>query len=704
MSNRESTSVSKSEKADPRSSSLFGSRGGTQIRDRLKRERERTRNIEIFDVDSDVDSDADSDMDIITGSIETVRSTEHSESDAIISDDSSFVSDEFVEYYRSELDDIDTNDNAVNSGTSGESRSDYFTEYANQNMVGGEVRMSKDEEAKTKIKYSRRPSRSRFDEREDEQAELDNRMRPMAIEVSLNPIDISKHDPAPVAHQGVSYPQFAKGFFHWIHSGKNKTVNFNKFEGKKRVYLVANGYERYVDDYSSSIGMISKEYFDITKGKVNILSRAFYKLWEILYYYDLIDINDASFKSAHLAEGPGSFIQATMFYRDRFSKHSKKDKYHAITIHTESDDSTTPELEKRFIDYYAKEKPIRFSMHKTYSKQVAGGSKNKDNGDLTQTKTIELFKKDIKDKVDLVTGDGGFDWTNENIQEQECALLIYSQILTALNIQKKGGVFVLKMYEMFTDLSLKFIIILKYFYSNVYIVKPLMSRESNSERYIVCKGFKYEEKDIKGLLSKMIDSLDKMGRTGESRTADSDFFADIFPDVEIPLTLARQITSYNISLICSQYKVINKMIEFIDGSNYHGDLYKDYRDRQIELTKYWIEKFFPDIPKKVDAIKDAQDLVAVSEKDDSNHLANMLKSYADYEPKIAISTVTKKPAPKAKAGSKAKSKANMARATLNKNVKRPVIKKAVVKKAPAKKSSVKSRPTPKRSPKKSVKK
>ena len=53
--------------------------------------------------------------------------------------------------------------------------------------------------------------------------------------------------------------------------------------------------------------------------------------------YDLIDINNKNFVSAHLAEGPGSFIQATMFYREKYSKYWKDDKYYAITIHPEDE-------------------------------------------------------------------------------------------------------------------------------------------------------------------------------------------------------------------------------------------------------------------------------------------------------------------------------------------------------------------------------
>jgi hypothetical protein len=72
-----------------------------------------------------------------------------------------------------------------------------------------------------------------------------------------------------------------------------------------------------------------------------------------------------------------------------------------------------PKLEQSFIDYYDSEKPKRFLLHKTYSKQVAGGMKDKDNGDLCDPKTINLFGGQIEangGKVHFITADGGFNW------------------------------------------------------------------------------------------------------------------------------------------------------------------------------------------------------------------------------------------------------------------------------------------------------
>ena len=54
-----------------------------------------------------------------------------------------------------------------------------------------------------------------------------------------------------------------------------------EYENKKKVHLVLNPFERYVDNYDESIGNTTIKYFDL-KNKPDVLSRGFYKLWELL--------------------------------------------------------------------------------------------------------------------------------------------------------------------------------------------------------------------------------------------------------------------------------------------------------------------------------------------------------------------------------------------------------------------------------------
>jgi len=399
--------------------------------------------------------------------------------------------------------------------------------------------------------------------------------------------DIFKYKSNPVLSDNIAYPKFSYGFHHYIHQSKDKMEFTKEFTGKKKVYYIVNKFETTVDDYDVDINKVSKAYFDIDP-KPNILSRAFYKIWELFFMFDLIPTDDSAFTTAHLAEGPGSFIQATMMFRDKFSKKnaSKNDKYYAVTLH--SDKYNVPKLEESFISYYKKEKPQRFELHRTYSRDVARQSDKKDDGDLTSKKTRKLFDEHfVEKKADFITADGGFEWENENVQEQEAFKLILSEIITAVKIQKKGGSFVCKLYESFTQVTAKFIAILCSFYDDLYIVKPLMSRASNSEKYIVCMGFK-DNKDNNKKIETLEDIIEDMNDKPKKN------LLDLFPEYEIDNAFKTMLISINTSIANKQFININLMKSFVDKQNYRGDEYQQRRQEQINATKYWLDLYFPE--------------------------------------------------------------------------------------------------------------
>jgi cap1 methyltransferase len=106
----------------------------------------------------------------------------------------------------------------------------------------------------------------------------------------------------------------------------------------------------------------------------------------------------------------------------------------------------------------------------------------------------------------IITADGGFDFSN-NFDEQENNIfrLIFTQVSYALALQKKGGHFILKMFDIFSVNSLQILYLLSCFYKKVIISKPNTSRQANSEKYIVCKNFKYD--DTKEVTEKLINVL-----------------------------------------------------------------------------------------------------------------------------------------------------------------------------------------------------
>lgn len=382
------------------------------------------------------------------------------------------------------------------------------------------------------------------------------------------------------------YPLFSLGFHHFIHKTKDKMEITEKFKDRKKVYLVVNEFERYVDNYDNSVDEVAKKYFKLDN-KPKILSRAFFKLWEILSMFDVVPLNKSDFISAHLAEGPGSFIQATMFFRDKYIKKgntTKNDKYYAVTLHSEDDKKHVPELEKTFVKHYEKEKPVRFIQHVTYPKKVSKNMIGGDNGDLTDPKTVRLFGGNfVAKQADLVTADGGFNWEDENTQEQEAMRLIFGQITTAVKIQAKGGSFVCKIFESFTATTIKCMYILSSFYNEVYITKPLMSRPSNSEKYIVCKGFVPDKKKA-DILEKMLSDIHKSKHK---------YLDNIFTEFNIPEDYEKYIEKINTQISNTQIISINKIIDFIKQENYRGTVYDENREKQISASKMWVDKFFP---------------------------------------------------------------------------------------------------------------
>ena len=96
----------------------------------------------------------------------------------------------------------------------------------------------------------------------------------------------------------------------------------------------------------------------------------------------------------------------------------------------------------------------------------------------------------------LITADGGFDEEcNFNNKEQLHYYLILNEIYSCIKLQKQNGHFILKMFDIFTDTSIHLLYLLSLCFKEVYIYKPLTSRPTNSEKYIICKYFNKDNRN-----------------------------------------------------------------------------------------------------------------------------------------------------------------------------------------------------------------
>ena len=202
------------------------------------------------------------------------------------------------------------------------------------------------------------------------------------------------------------------------------------------------------------------------------VSRSFFKLWEILHDYADLVPPDRPVTALFLAEGPGGFVEAFVKHR-QMGDHHARDTAYAITLASSSPNVPRWKIPTKAMAGF----DLRF---------VAGADRS---GDICGASNAESLIAEVG-SADLVTGDGGFDYSsNFGMQEQTSLLLLVSEVYVAVSVQKIGGSFVLKVFDVSAKPSIQLLNILNKSYASVSICKPLTSRPANSEKYVVCRRF-----------------------------------------------------------------------------------------------------------------------------------------------------------------------------------------------------------------------
>lgn len=234
-------------------------------------------------------------------------------------------------------------------------------------------------------------------------------------------------------------------------------------------------YKKYTNPYEYIHSQVPYKKKSVSKYRP--LSRSFFKMIEIINIFNL-NCFHKPIKCFHLAEGPGGFIEALLGLRN-----CKEDVYIGMTILDAENDTNIPAWKKS--DYFLKTNENVF---------IETGADN--TGNILSIENFIYCKENYGNYMEFITGDGGFDFSFDfNNQEISISKLLFAQICYALVMQKKGGVFVLKMFDCFMEHSIDLLYMLAAFYDKVYITKPQTSRYANSEKYIVCKDFLFENSD-----------------------------------------------------------------------------------------------------------------------------------------------------------------------------------------------------------------
>lgn len=250
-------------------------------------------------------------------------------------------------------------------------------------------------------------------------------------------------------------------------------------------------YKKYTNPYEYIHTVIPYKHKCIAKHKP--LSRSYFKMIEICNTFSLLEKykNTVSLQTFHLAEGPGGFIEAIARTRK-----NKQDKYVGMTL--QADENSNIPGWKKTGDFLSE-------FPNVYLENGMDGT-----GNILSLENFDYVRENYKN-IDIVTGDGGFDFSTDfNKQESSIVKLLYAQICYALSIQKRGGIFILKIFDAFMKHTIDLLYLLSSFYKQVYILKPNTSRYANSEKYIVCIGFLFDNKDSSKYVFYLRNTLEAM--------------------------------------------------------------------------------------------------------------------------------------------------------------------------------------------------
>lgn len=307
----------------------------------------------------------------------------------------------------------------------------------------------------------------------------------------------------------------------------------------------------------------------------NPLSRSFFKMIEISNHFLLSSLIKQKFKpikTLHLAEGPGGFIESIIYLRKKYaSVIQNNDLYYGITLIDNTNTTEIPSWKKSTAF-------IRNNPNVIITTGIDG------TGNLYHLDNIKYLQMRFSNTMDLVTADGGFDFSVDyNSQEYLASRLIYSEILGALVTLRSGGTFICKIFDILNKLTIDFLYILQCKFKFIYVFKPKTSRIANSEKYIVCMGFKgplkVEELDNLFSIAKIFESIDIQNNSNSNKYS---IINTLFNNVPVPFV--KFINGITNTIINNQTANINYTIKLINKFN-HGNLNNMYISEIVQKQK-----------------------------------------------------------------------------------------------------------------------
>ena len=321
----------------------------------------------------------------------------------------------------------------------------------------------------------------------------------------------------------------------------NKTMYSYLVEIKKQIYsnkILLEKYKSINNPYEYIHSVIPNTKMTICK--IVPSSNTFFKIIEIINLLDLFNgMQLLKCNTFHLIEGENNgYVEATNYIRK-----NKGDTHYLMTNNSNKLDNL---------------KSTKSNI--IYEKGYCECSSNKN---IINTNNLIYFYNKYNGIMDFITAD------NNNDDELNNDKILFNQIAFAISMQNVGGIFLLKIFNIFSKSSIDMIYFLSILYEKVYIIKPSICNFTSAEKYIVCKGFRIDNLEYKDkILSKMIDIINTCNKENNH----TNFIEKLF-NIDIPCYYLNKMEEYN-AIICQQqieylFSILNINININKNINYN---------------------------------------------------------------------------------------------------------------------------------------
>lgn len=308
------------------------------------------------------------------------------------------------------------------------------------------------------------------------------------------------------------------------------------------------------------------------------VSNAWMKYWELYSDFDLITTTRATPTNFAFfnAEFPGSALCAYIFW---CKTHNITCDWRASSYIGDGGSGDGPATTTMLGDVYGLYKNNR-------DKWLMGvgvpGSPTYHNGDMTSIANINIVAQQLGRNVDFYSHDAGIDTSSDfNNQESLNLKLHLGCALCGFKVMRVGANFVAKQYTFFEPISRELIVIYSTLFREFYISKPLTSRPTNSEIYLVGVGFLGLDARTESRLEGVMNAIGVGGGTTNTTIRPDPAFDAVFARA------ARTIFGKQTELLAENRALMSKysVQQLRDGLSKLAD----------ERQNAWLQKYLPQL-------------------------------------------------------------------------------------------------------------